>query len=451
MLELDVGGLRASLGGTEVLSGVDLAVDAGECVGIVGPNGAGKSTLLNVLTGLVPASAGRVSWRGRDVTTSSIGAQVRAGLVRSFEAGAVWDRLSVLDNVAVGSLRQGPLAEVRGHASRFLEATGVANLAEMDAGSLSLGTARRVELARLLLRVHEITATSSSPPLVLLDEPLRGLDVPSKDRLVSILQSELRGRATILFVEHDHGRAALLADRLVHMEAGRVRAYEPPLIRSECDEDDALDANSGAPLLELRGIRAGYGVTEVLAGVDLDIPTGKGVHLMGPNGCGKSTLLAAIAGVLPGTRGHVTWRGRAVRDRGVSSIVWVPQGGRLIPSLTVDEHLSLTGRGPLGDEFATAVPGVHALSPRPAAALSAGQRALAALWIAFSSSPALLLLDEPTAALTPEARGIVFDFLRRWLSPERAYVLVEHGVDVTGTVRVHMEGGALRERENQPV
>lgn len=480
MDDLIVEGLRVTIGRSEVLAGVDLCVGAGECVGIVGPNGAGKSTLLNVLTGLQPPSGGQIFWRGQKVTSWSTARRVEGGLVRSFEAGAVWGRVGVLDNVALGSLRKQPLSAARNGARTALETVDVVPENETEAGQLSLGMARRVELARLHLRIQELRAQRTTPsllllreaarrlgmapglldwliaepreqaaplPLVLLDEPLRGLDVASKDRLLELLIADLRGRATIVFVEHDRPRASRLADRLIYMEAGRVRP-ESPTRSSPPDEPSSVDighGSAGPSLLELRAIRAGYGVHEVLSGVDLDLRGGRGVHLTGPNGCGKSTLLTVIAGVLPGARGSLNWKGHQIAaSQPRAGVVWVPQGGRLIPSLTVAEHIELARRpGGVGDAFALAVPGVVELSSRPAAALSAGQRSLAALWIAFSAAPSLLLLDEPTAALAPMVRSLVLGFLRGWLSTDRAYVIVEHGVVIPGAAIRCMEGGRL--------
>jgi branched-chain amino acid transport system ATP-binding protein len=179
-------------------------------------------------------------------------------------------------------------------------------------------------------------------------------------------------------------------------------------------------------VLELAGVTAGYGDNRILDGLSLTVSEAEVVCLIGPNGAGKSTCLKVIAGLLPWTAGEVRVGGRAVlpgrvADGGRATLGYVPQVRNTFPSLSVRENLQLMvprgwSRSAVGRRIAELLddfPQLAEIPGKPAALLSGGERQLLALAMALVRRPAVLLLDEPSAALSPVAATRVFDIVRR--------------------------------------
>jgi branched-chain amino acid transport system ATP-binding protein len=214
-LVLEVTGLVKRFGGVAANDGVDLELHAGEVHAVIGPNGAGKSTLVNQLSGAMRPDAGTITLGDRDITRLSMHRRVAAGLARSFQVTSVFPRFTVHDNVALAvQARRGAQAEVM----TLLERVDLAARAEVIAGVLSHGEQRRLELALVL---------ATGARVLLLDEPMAGMDLEESSRLVDLLQT-LRGAATILLVEHDMDAVFRLADRISVLVDGRVIATGGP-------------------------------------------------------------------------------------------------------------------------------------------------------------------------------------------------------------------------------
>ena len=205
-------GLRVAAGGRELLAVDFLEIGDGETVAVLGPNGAGKSTLLRALARLEPAATGgEVLLDGEPAPPAQLRAAVAAVLQRP-----VLQRGSVLDNAAAGlRLRGVRRARARRLARQWLDALGVAHLADRHARTLSGGEAQRVAIARAL-------AVGSR--VLLLDEPFTGLDATTRADLVADLRVALdRSAAAVLLVTHDRDEAAALAHRTALLLAGCVR------------------------------------------------------------------------------------------------------------------------------------------------------------------------------------------------------------------------------------
>ncbi len=235
---LEVSGLTRRFGGLVAVGGFGFAIHAGEIVGLIGPNGAGKSTTFNLLTGVDRADAGRIVFRGQDITGSDAPAIARLGIARSFQHVKLVPDMSVIENVALGAHlrgRAGALAallrldraeEARllAEAARQLDRVGLLADAHRPAGSLALGRQRIVEIARALCL---------DPVLLLLDEPAAGLRHAEKEQLADLLR-RLRtpdaedGGVSILLVEHDMDFVMGLTDRLVVMDFGEKLAEGRP-------------------------------------------------------------------------------------------------------------------------------------------------------------------------------------------------------------------------------
>jgi ABC-type branched-subunit amino acid transport system ATPase component len=425
--------LECVFGGVRALDGVSFAVGPDELVGVMGNNAAGKTTLLNAICGLVQLRSGSVRLHGRDLSRLSERNRARAGIVRSFEDGGICDRLSTVDNVAIG-LRRGWLRDRRKRADQWLERVHLAEMRSVEGGALSVGQRRRLELGRVLARAEEYNGRC----VVLLDEPFRGLDDSGRRGLLQLLRDYCVGKVAVVMVEHNREMVKQLGARSLWMESGRVVEAPgsmdavPPLGASQ----SSLDV--GRTILMLKNVRAGYGSVEVLHGVDFDVREGDRVRLTGGNGAGKSTLLRVIMGTLHPTQGEVEVFGKRLPDapsRPFHGVGYAPQGGRLVPRLTVNEHLELS-RGvaahrravpDLGPAFLDAFPELRPLLARRAGDLSSGQRSLVAVATAFASEPRLLIADEPASGLSPGLSERLYQFLRdRWDAPDRATIIVEH-------------------------
>lgn len=176
-------------------------------------------------------------------------------------------------------------------------------------------------------------------------------------------------------------------------------------------------------LLEVADIVAGYGESEILHGVSIRVEAGEIVTIIGPNGCGKSTLMKAIVGLVNVRSGRVAFRGDDISNRAPERVVqsglcYVPQSDNVFPSLTIRENLEM-GAFTRKDDFRGRVSDMFELFPdlgsRPslkAGSLSGGQRQTLAIARALMLDPELLLLDEPSAGLSPAMVGLVFERLR---------------------------------------
>jgi thiamine transport system ATP-binding protein len=190
-----------------VLDRVSLSIEAGGIVALLGPSGAGKSTLLRAIAGIIAPDGGRVLVHGVDVTELPAH---RRGVGMVFQDNQLFPHLSVLDNVAFGPKMAGARRSERTErAARWLRRVGLAGFEDRRVVDLSGGEAKRVALARTL---------AAEPAVVLLDEPLTGLDRELHDRLALDLATLLRDtHVTTLLVTHDHDEAATIADRTVQL------------------------------------------------------------------------------------------------------------------------------------------------------------------------------------------------------------------------------------------
>lgn len=191
-----------------VLDGVNLSVGRGEIVALQGPSGSGKSTLLRVAAGLMTPDQGRVVVDGRDVTSTAPHRR-RIGMV--FQDNQLFAHMTVAENVSFGlRMNNVPAATRHRRVDDMLSMVGLDGVGGRDVTTLSGGEAKRVALARSL---------APEPLVLLLDEPLTGLDESLHDRLMAELRvSLLASKTTALIVTHDHREAATLADRVTTLE-----------------------------------------------------------------------------------------------------------------------------------------------------------------------------------------------------------------------------------------
>ncbi|MEO6943981.1 MAG: ABC transporter ATP-binding protein [Lacisediminihabitans sp.] len=228
---LDIEHLSLQIGGARILEDVTLKVAEGEMLGVIGPNGAGKTTLFNLVSGVIVPTSGTIRLSGSDVTREQIHRRARAGLGRTFQTSSLFNGLSAMENVRLAAQvgLGGSLSIVRfphrgDRASMIamerLEEVGLAHHARTDAGVLSHGDKRKLEIAMLL---------STDPRVILLDEPMAGVasgDVPG---LVEVIRGLHRGSGrTVLMVEHHIDVVLGLVDRVAVMHHGQLLAHDTP-------------------------------------------------------------------------------------------------------------------------------------------------------------------------------------------------------------------------------
>ena len=207
-------------GAFRAVNGASLAIAAGGITGLIGPNGAGKSTFFNCLAGDVPPSAGRIRFKGQDVTRASPEAHARLGMARTFQVPVTFEEMSVAENVMVGAfLRHPGRAAAKRVAAEILDFTGLTPLAATRAGSLGTPGRKRLEIARAL---------ATGPELLLLDEALAGL-TPTEIRAAIELVRRIQQRGiTIVIVEHIMEVILTLTHHAVVFHQGQVIAAGAP-------------------------------------------------------------------------------------------------------------------------------------------------------------------------------------------------------------------------------
>ena len=216
-------------GGLLALDKVSLALERGSVHAVIGTNGAGKSTLINILSGEIESSSGRVELMGQDVTGWTQPRRARAGLGRSYQRNTIYPSFSVLENcrLAAQAANQKPwlfwqtaqrceASLAAAHAAA--ERSGLRPLLDRDAGLLSHGQKRQLEIAMCL---------ATAPDVLLLDEPLAGMGAEETERMLALLVELKQGHA-ILLVEHDMDAIFRIADCITVMVNGCVIATDTP-------------------------------------------------------------------------------------------------------------------------------------------------------------------------------------------------------------------------------
>ncbi len=234
---LNVEGVSLSFGGLRALSGIDFAVRQGSIAGVIGPNGAGKTSLLNCIAGFYRPQAGRILFEGRDVSRVSPDRRAGMGIARTFQNIALFEGMTVLDNVKLGAhvhlrtnvfqaLAYSPAARREERALReevekdILEFLEIEHLRRRTVGSLAYGLQKRVELARAL---------AARPRLLLLDEPIAGMnEEETEDMARFILDIQEERGVSVVLIEHDMGVVMDLCEKVVVLSFGQKIAEGTP-------------------------------------------------------------------------------------------------------------------------------------------------------------------------------------------------------------------------------
>jgi len=235
MTTLGIDHVSKSFGGVHAVADISMQVPAGKITGLIGPNGAGKTTLINLITGMLAVSGGHIRFGDRDITQAPAHMVARAGIARTFQNIRLLAEASVIDNVMIGFYRRettstlasllglpaarGETRTLRTRALALLERFGMAHLAEHEAGGLAYGHQRRVEMMRAL---------ASQPALILLDEPVAGMNDVEAGELGEIFSGLARAGMGVLLIEHNVRFVTQLCHQIYVLDSGRMIASGTP-------------------------------------------------------------------------------------------------------------------------------------------------------------------------------------------------------------------------------
>jgi len=261
---LQVENISLSFGGVKALQGVSFVVKSGEMFSIIGPNGAGKTSMLNCISGRYQPQSGEIRFRGAEMTQLKPNQRCNLGIGRTFQNLALFNHMSVLDNIMVGRhhlLKNNFLTgglywltgarreelEHRRQVEEIIDFLEISHIRKAQAGTLSYGLRKRVELAR---------AVALKPDLILLDEPMAGMNHEEKEDMARyIIDLNEEWGMTVVMIEHDMGVVMDLSHRVMVLDFGKRIAEGLPeeILDNELvkkaylgEEDDALSEDAAA-------------------------------------------------------------------------------------------------------------------------------------------------------------------------------------------------------------
>ena len=217
---IDVKGLKKNYGGLQVLKGVDLTIDKGDCVVLVGPSGCGKSTFLRCLNRLEEPDGGKVIFNGKEVTNHDID-HVRQKMGMVFQHFNLFPHLTVRKNITLAPVRLGLMKqpEADAKAMELLERIGLADKADTYPNMLSGGQKQRIAIVRAL---------AMNPDVLLFDEPTSALDPEMVGEVLELMKELARSGITMVCVTHEMGFAREVASRVIFIDEGVVKVDKPP-------------------------------------------------------------------------------------------------------------------------------------------------------------------------------------------------------------------------------
>lgn len=485
-MTLEIRGLCAGYPGAQVLAGVDLSVAAGEVVALVGRSGSGKTLIARAVMGQLPAAAAvsageiRVSGVRVDRQPEHVLAAMRG---RGMAMVAQDARAALSPVLRLGAQISDVIARHRsgGSVAQAMAAVDLpAAAAALYPHQLSGGMAQRAGLA---------LALAARPALLVADEPTSGLDGPSARIVLDLVARAAAAGAAVLMITHDLGlvaahaaRVAVIHDGVIvecgpaaevlerprHPFARALRAATPALADALADLRP-MDAPappaagvrvqhlSGTLLLGLRDVSKSFATgtwprrrrTAVLAGISLDLRAGECLALVGASGAGKSTLARVIARLATLDAGSIALQGQEIGRippvrfalhplRHGLQMVFQDAAGSLVPGVALRRQIALPLRGQVAPEAVAARveqaarlaqfdPGLLDRMPHE---LSLGQQARAGLARALAPGPAVLVLDEPTAALDATLQASVLLTLDAVRRSGTGLVLITHDLNV---------------------
>ncbi len=435
-------GVKHLYGKVQALCDVTLDLPAGQMIGLIGPDGVGKSTLMGLIAGAKKLQAGRVETLGGDMASASHRADV-GGRIAFMPQGLgrnLYHDLSLQENLDFfGKLFGLGKAERKAQISRLTRATGLAPFMDRPAGKLSGGMKQKLGLCASL--IHD-------PDFLLLDEPTTGVDPLSRRQFWDLIDAIRADRPDMsVLVSTAYMEEAARFDHLVAMDAGNILATGSPadlmertgtgtveaafvaLLGGESREAEvttkpgvAKETDPGPPAIRAQNLTKRFGDFTAVDSVSFEIARGEIFGFLGSNGCGKTTTMKILTGLTPATEGEAWIFGKPVDAQNLDArrrVGFMSQSFSLYGELTVRENLLLHARlFHLGSELTTQrmgelVPrfGLEPYLDQGAASLPLGVRQRLSLAVAVIHAPDILILDEPTSGVDPQARDAFWDML----------------------------------------
>jgi ribosome-dependent ATPase len=447
--------VRHRYGKVTALDDVTLAIPAGRMVGLIGPDGVGKSTLMGLISGAKRLQSGAVDTLGGDMARvrhrADIGRRIAfmpQGLGRN-----LYHDLSIRENLEFfGKLFGQGRAERAARIERLTRATGLAPFLDRPAGKLSGGMKQKLGLCAAL--IHD-------PDFLLLDEPTTGVDPLSRRQFWDLIDAIRNDRpAMSVLVSTAYMEEAERFEHLIAMNDGRVLAEASPAdLRAQtgtknvgaayvallggktATPQDAppapipTDATDGPPAIKAQGLTKRFGDFTAVDAVSFEIRRGEIFGFLGSNGCGKTTTMKMLTGLTQATEGEAWIFGQPVDAQNLDArrrVGFMSQSFSLYGELTVRENLLLharlfhLGADLTAKRIADLVPrfGLEPYLDQGATSLPLGVRQRLSLAVAVIHAPDILILDEPTSGVDPQARDAFWDMLLDLAHRDRVTIFI---------------------------
>ncbi|MFX0546594.1 ribosome-associated ATPase/putative transporter RbbA [Roseovarius sp. S1116L3] len=429
-------------GKVTALEDITLVIPAGRMVGLIGPDGVGKSTLMGLVSGAKQVQAGSIQTLGGDMTRARHRADIgrRIAFMPQGLGKNLYHDLSIRENLEFfGKLFGQGRAERAARIERLTRATGLASFLDRPAGKLSGGMKQKLGLCAAL--IHD-------PDFLLLDEPTTGVDPLSRRQFWDLIDAIRKDRPEMsVLVSTAYMEEAERFEHLIAMNEGRVLAEASPadlmaqtgadtvggayvaLLGGEiADRETALHGPPPAvvadtpPAIKASGLTKRFGDFTAVDSVSFEIGRGEIFGFLGSNGCGKTTTMKMLTGLTPATKGEAWIFGQPVDAQKLDArrrVGFMSQSFSLYGELTVRENLLLHARlFHLGGDLTARrmdelVPrfGLEPYLDQGAASLPLGVRQRLSLAVAVIHAPDILILDEPTSGVDPQARDAFWHML----------------------------------------
>ncbi|MDR6293210.1 MULTISPECIES: sugar ABC transporter ATP-binding protein [Inquilinus] len=451
---LSIRGIGKAYGGITVLEGVDLDIRPGEVLALLGENGAGKSTLSSIISGLVPPSAGTMSWQGRPYAPAAPGDAIAAGIGLIHQEMKLLPDLTIAENVFVGRLPTGggriDRAEMNRRAGEQLRRLGLDIAPTTPVRRLRVAAQQQVEIAKAL---------TLNSRLLILDEPTAALGGEETERLFQQIDRLRRDGVSFVYISHRLDEIARIADRIAVLRDGRLVAthdtaqvpvktlVEQMVGRSVDRMFPAVTVPGDAVRLQVDGLAAADGAYR---DISFTVRAGEIFGIAGIVGAGRTELVRGVVGADPIAAGRVAVDGKPVALHGPADairagVMLVPED-RKLQGVVLDHSIADNIAYANFDRIAPggwisparvrgfaagliARMGVKGAPGQRAGNLSGGnqQKVVIAKWIA--RDPKVFILDEPTRGIDVGARAAIYDVIAGLAASGMAVVVVSSDLD----------------------